>query len=53
MIDYLTRSLTVGQVQRTFIVHGDLPAAEAYRDHLTDAGFSNITIPEKGEVVEL
>jgi len=53
MIDYLTRSLMVKQVQRTFIVHGDLSAAEAYREHLTDAGFSNITIPEKGEIVEL
>ena len=53
MIDYLTRSLMVEQVQRTFIVHGDLSAAEAYREHLTDAGFSNITIPEKGEIVEL
>ncbi|MBO4250033.1 MAG: MBL fold metallo-hydrolase [Paludibacteraceae bacterium] len=53
MIDYLTRSLMVKQVQRTFIVHGDLSAAEAYREHLTEAGFSNITIPEKGEIVEL
>ena len=53
MIDYLTRSLAVKQVQRTFVVHGDLSAAEAYRDHLSDAGFSNISIPEKGEIVEL
>lgn len=53
MIDYLTRSLQVDQVQRTFVVHGNADAAEAYKGHLHDAGFSNITIPEKGETVEL
>ena len=53
MIDYFTRSLAVDQVQRTFIVHGDLTAAETYQQHLTDAGFRNISIPEKGETVEL
>ena len=53
MIDYLTRSLQVDQVRRTFIVHGDTDAAEAYQTHLQDAGFRNITIPEKGTIVEL
>lgn len=53
MIDYLTRSLQVDQVQHTFVVHGNADAAEAYKGHLHDAGFSNITIPEKGETVEL
>lgn len=53
MIDYLTRSLQVNQVQHTFVVHGNADAAEAYKGHLHDAGFSNITIPEKGETVEL
>ena len=53
MIDYLTRSLTVDQVQRVFIVHGDEQAAEAYKTHLTDAGFRQITIPQKGEIVNL
>jgi len=53
MIDYLTRSLQVSAVQRTFIVHGDLTAAEAYREHLSEAGFQNISIPTKGEIIEL
>ena len=53
MIDYLTRSLTVDQVQRVFVVHGDEQAAEAYKTHLSDAGFRQITIPQKGETVSL
>ena len=53
MIDYFTRSLAVDKVQRTFIVHGELTAAEAYKEHLSDAGFTNISIPSKGEIVEL
>ena len=53
MIDYFTRSLETNLVQRTFIVHGEEAAAEAYKGHLHDAGFSNITIPTKGETVEL
>jgi len=53
MIDYLTRSLQVDQVRRTFIVHGNEEAAEAYKGHLQDAGFRNIEVPEKGETVEL
>ncbi len=53
MIDYFTRSLAVDKVQRTFIVHGELTAAEAYKEHLSDAGFTNISIPSKCEIVEL
>lgn len=53
MIDYLTRSLQVNQVQRTFIVHGEQQAADTYKDHLHEAGFRNISIPEKGEIVDL
>ncbi len=53
MIDYFSRSLDVSQVQRTFVVHGEPQAAEAYKGHLTDAGFKNIAIPTKGELVEL
>ena len=53
MIDYLTRSLQVDKVQRTFIVHGEPQAAETYKGHLTDAGFKNITIPVKGEEIEI
>jgi metallo-beta-lactamase family protein len=53
MIDYLTRSLQVNQVRRTFIVHGNEEAAEAYKGHLEEAGFKNVTVPQKGETVTL
>ena len=53
MIDYITRSLALDQVQRTFIVHGEKETAETYRTHLTEAGFRAVSIPEKGEIVEL
>lgn len=53
MIDYLTRSLAVDQVKRVFVVHGEETAAQTYKTHLEEAGFTHITIPSKGEAVEL
>lgn len=53
MIDYLTHSLDVTQVRHTFIVHGELEAQEAYKDHLYTAGFRNISIPSKASIVHL
>lgn len=53
MIDYLTRSVNVEAVRRTFIVHGELAAQETYKDHLYEAGFRNIEHPEKGYMVHL
>ncbi len=53
MIDYLTRSLNVEAVRRTFVVHGELAAQETYKDHLYEAGFRNIENPEKGYTVHL
>ena len=53
MIDYLTRSLQVESVRRTFVVHGALNAAQAYKDHLAEAGFKDVSVPEKGETVTL
>ena len=53
MIDYLTRSLQTDQVKRVFVVHGELQAAETYKDHLTEAGFSNVEVPKKGEEIKL
>ena len=53
MIDYLTRSLAVDQVQRVFVVHGEAQTAETYKGHLEEAGFKQITVPEKGETVIL
>jgi len=53
MVDYLTRSLIVGQVKHTFVVHGEQPSAETYRQHLLDAGFGTVSVPQKGEIVTL
>jgi metallo-beta-lactamase family protein len=53
MIDYLTRSLQVKDVQRVFVVHGAEEAAMTYKEHLHDAGFRNIEVPEHGEEVKL
>ena len=53
MIDYLTRSLQVKDVKRVFVVHGEEQAAETYKNHLHDAGFKHVEVPEKGETVEL
>lgn len=53
MIDYLTRSVNVEAVRRTFIVHGELAAQETYKDHLYEAGFRNIEHPKKGYMVHL
>ena len=53
MIDYLTRSVNVEAVRRTFIVHGELAAQETYKDHLYEAGFRNIEHPENGYMVHL
>ena len=51
MIDYLTRSLAVEQVKQVFVVHGQEEAAQAYKGHLEEAGFKQVEVPEKGEMV--
>ena len=53
MIEYLTRSLQVEGVRRVFVVHGEKESAETYKDHLYEAGFRGIEVPEKGEIVHL
>ncbi len=53
MTDYLSHSLSVEQVRRTFIVHGEPAAQEAYKDHLYETGFRGIEIPHKGEMAVL
>lgn len=53
MIDYLTRSLAVDQVQRVFVVHGEETAAETYKGHLEEAGFKDVEVPQKGQTIEL
>lgn len=51
MIDYLTRSLQVEDVRRVFVVHGEEQAAETYKNHLMEAGFRHVEVPEKGQTV--
>lgn len=53
MIDYLTRSLQVEGVRRVFVVHGEKESAETYQGHLYEAGFRNISVPDKGETAFL
>ncbi|MBP5659309.1 MAG: MBL fold metallo-hydrolase, partial [Paludibacteraceae bacterium] len=53
MTDYLSTSIAPKQVKQTFIVHGEPMAQAAFKDHLHDAGFRNLSIPKKGEEVRL
>ena len=53
MIDYLTQSVDVTKVKHTFVVHGEMQAADAYKSHLYETGFRNIDIPEKGQTFHL
>ena len=53
MIDYITRSQAVEQVRQVFVVHGEEEAATTYKTHLEDAGFKHVTVPEKGQIIEL
>ena len=53
MIAYFTHCQNIAHIQRTFIVHGEQSAAEAYKDHLYEAGFRGVEVPEKGQVVVL
>jgi metallo-beta-lactamase family protein len=53
MTNYLSKSLDVAQVKHTFIVHGEPDAQSEYKDHLYESGFRGISIPHKGEEVEL
>ena len=53
MTQYLSSGIAPKQVKQTFIVHGEPLAQEAFKGHLHDAGFRNISIPKKGEEVEL
>ena len=53
MIQYFTASQDVKAIKKTFIVHGESSAQEAMKDHLYEAGFRNIHIPQKGASVVL
>ena len=53
MIDYLTSSLDPKQIKGIFLVHGEPDALTEYREHLREAGFRRLTIPEVRQEVEL
>ena len=53
MIQYFTSCQDVQQVKQVFIVHGENNAQEAMKEHLHEAGFRNVEIPEKGEEVRV
>ncbi len=40
-------------LQRLFLVHGEYDTQQSWRNYLTQDGFRNIEIPEKGSVVQL
>jgi metallo-beta-lactamase family protein len=52
MISYLSCQ-DVSKVKKMFLVHGDLPVMEFFRNKLEEKGFGNVYIPEKGESVEI
>jgi metallo-beta-lactamase family protein len=53
MIQYFSACQDVTKIRQTFIVHGESEAQIAMKDHLHEAGFRHIHIPEKGEEMVL
>ncbi len=52
MIQFL-KCQDTGQLQKTFLVHGEYEPQQFYREELKKAGFRDVVIPEPGEVFEL
>ena len=52
MIEYY-KCQDVTKIKQTFIVHGEEHAQDEFKDHLYEAGFRGITIPERGEEVTI
>ena len=53
MIQYFSACQDVTKIRQTFIVHGESEAQIAMKEHLHEAGFRHIHIPEKGEAMVL
>jgi len=45
--------LDKSRLQNIYLVHGDLDQQEIFKTKLEVSGFSNVTIPNKGDVIEL
>lgn len=41
------------QVKKIFLVHGELPSQEKFRERLIEKGFADVVIPEQGSVEQL
>jgi len=52
MIDFLNCQVK-DKIKRTFLVHGDLESANAYKGHLLDNGYKNVEVPELGQEFEM
>lgn len=53
MIDYISHCQQLEAIRRVFLVHGEETSQQEYKDHLYEAGFRGIEIPQKGEEVIL
>jgi metallo-beta-lactamase family protein len=52
MIEYL-KCQNPDKLKKIFLVHGDYETQLAYKEHLKEAGFSNIEIPAAGETFNI
>jgi metallo-beta-lactamase family protein len=41
------------KVKKVFIVHGEYETQLSYKEKLTNEGFHDIVIPEKGQAIEI
>lgn len=41
------------KVKTIFLVHGDPEAKQGWKEHLLAAGYANVIIPAKGDVIQL
>ncbi|MCE1189771.1 MAG: MBL fold metallo-hydrolase [Ignavibacteria bacterium] len=46
-------TLDKDKLKNIFLVHGDFDQQEKFKARLLDSGFKNITIPKRGDVIEL
>ncbi|MCF8241020.1 MAG: MBL fold metallo-hydrolase [Melioribacteraceae bacterium] len=52
LVDYLNK-FDKSRMQNLFLVHGDFDQQEKLKNRLTEIGFNKITIPERGDEVEI
>lgn len=52
MLGYLSH-INASKVKKVFLVHGELTSQEALKSAMEQRGFASVTIPAKGDIVEL